>query len=402
MRVTFLDKILNFNNKKMMKKWSERNKKGGYYRIIVNKIISLLQLISGNEIDLLLTELINIRKLNQVDLSDKCNIALKNISKLYIETKPKKRHHYIRSLRLAGLNYKQTNSLGFKTGKYLWKSCLDPTTRKHGARVSIKNQQVYQKKQEHMLTLSSIAANRFLKKDLINAYHRETTLTEAYNLFVKNGENISFTAFVKNVHQKFKKFRKATDLCQYCEYGKHLANELKKIMQEYGFSPEETYHELSLENVDSMHNFFLTDAEYNLNVEEMNVILKKIFDLREIAQHKDLAKRQRDCYNSMRNNKELLKDRILIVIDFKAKIKLAEGPRQLNNEFYEENTKEKERLLLSFGIYFLNDSNEIKCLNADLVLNDCTETSFVVINCFKFLRTQQFFKNIEKKDYIIW
>ena len=68
MRETFLDKISNFNNKKMMKKWSGRNKQGGYYRIIVNKIISLLQLISGNEIDLLLTELINIRKLNQVEL----------------------------------------------------------------------------------------------------------------------------------------------------------------------------------------------------------------------------------------------------------------------------------------------------------------------------------------------
>ena len=96
-----------------------------------------------------------------------------------------------------------------------------------------------------MLKLSSIAANRFLKKDQINAYHRETTLTEAYNLFIKNGQNISFSAFVNNVNRKYKKFRKATDLCQYCENGKHLAKELKKIMRKYGYLADDIHHELS-------------------------------------------------------------------------------------------------------------------------------------------------------------
>ena len=120
-----------------------------------------------------------------------------------------------------------------------------------------------------------------------------------------------------------------------------------------------------------------------------------------MALHRNLGKTQRDCYNHMREDKRLLDDKILIVIDFKAKIKLAEGPRQLNNEFYEANSSVKERLLLSFGIYYLDDE-EIKCLNADLVLNDCTENAFTVINSFKFLRTQSFFKKIEKKNYIIW
>ena len=135
--------------------------------------------------------------------------------------------------------------------------------------------------------------------------------------------------------------------------------------------------------------------------DELNIELKKIFDLREVALHRDLGKTQRDCYNKMREDKVLLEDKILIVIDFKAKIKLAEGPRQLNNEFYEANSSAKERLLLSFGIYHL-DGDKIKCLNADLVLNDCTENAFTVINCFKFLRTQSFFKEIEKKNYILW
>ena len=85
------------------------------------------------------------------------------------------------------------------------------------------------------------------------------------------------------------------------------------------------------ENVDAMHIFFLSDLEVNLDILEINRVLKKIFDLKEISLHKEIAKKQRDCYNSMRNDKILLKDKILIAMDFKLKIKLGEGPKQLNN-----------------------------------------------------------------------
>ena len=401
MRETFIDKILKIENIRLMKKWSERNKSSGYHSVLLKKIITILELISGNETDSLLKDLLKTRKIESEKDLENANTALKHISDIYKDTKPKKKYQFIRSMRLAGFGFDKTNFLGFKTGKFLWKTCLDPSERSHGGRLALKKQEIYQQINDHMNQFSSIAANRFLIKDQVNAFHRETSFSEAYNLFIKSGKKVSYTAFIKNTHRKYKKFRKATDLCQYCEHGKFLAKEIKAKLSDLGYEEKEVYHELSLENVKALHIFLLSDTDVMLPRDEINIILKKIFDLKEVALHRILGKTQRDCYNHMREDKVLLDDKILIVIDFKAKIKLAQGPRQLNNEFYEANSSVTERLLLSFGIYYL-DAEEIKCLNADLILNDCTENAFTVINSFKFLRTQSFFKQIEKKNYIIW
>lgn len=52
-------------------------------------------------------------------------------------------------------------------------------------------------------------------------------------------------------------------------------------------------------------------------------------------EHKKTAERQRKCYNYQRKSLDILKDKILIELDFKQKIVVGLSPRQINREYYE-------------------------------------------------------------------
>lgn len=59
-----------------------------------------------------------------------------------------------------------------------------------------------------------------------------------------------------------------------------------------------------------------------------------INDFKEILYHREIAKKQRDEYESMKTNKAMLKHSVLIDVDFKQKIVIGKGPRQVNAEYY--------------------------------------------------------------------
>lgn len=54
------------------------------------------------------------------------------------------------------------------------------------------------------------------------------------------------------------------------------------------------------------------------------------------------------------------------------------------------------------------DNNEIQCVNFDIISSDLSEDSYATVRGFRFLRNQNFFKEIEKKfenrqiNYIVW
>ena len=62
--------------------------------------------------------------------------------------------------------------------------------------------------------------------------------------------------------------------------------------------------------------------------------IDKIKDLESFEFHKSIAKRQRICYNKFRKDPSLLKDKLLIELDYKSKTRLGVGPRQENQKFY--------------------------------------------------------------------
>jgi hypothetical protein len=70
-----------------------------------------------------------------------------------------------------------------------------------------------------MLSLSSIAANRYLKKLDKNAYYCSISTVEAFLKF-ENSANISFSTFYKYVSDEFKKPHRFSDLCEFCEENK--------------------------------------------------------------------------------------------------------------------------------------------------------------------------------------
>jgi hypothetical protein len=63
--------------------------------------------------------------------------------------------------------------------------------------------------------------------------------------------------------------------------------------------------------------------------------------------------------------------------------------------------------LKGFGIYYLNDDDQIKVINFDLISDasnndDKTQDMAAAVRGFRILRKQEFFKRIEKNNFIVW
>ena len=61
-----------------------------------------------------------------------------------------------------------------------------------------------------------------------------------------------------------------------------------------------------------------------------------ILDAKAIAFHKSVAEHQRKLYNFMRKDKETLRNKLLIDLDFKMKIAIGMNPRQVGSEYYNQ------------------------------------------------------------------
>jgi hypothetical protein len=59
-----------------------------------------------------------------------------------------------------------------------------------------------------------------------------------------------------------------------------------------------------------------------------------IKDYQELEFHRSVARRQRSIYNEQRKDGKLLSDKILIEFDFKMKIKVPIGPKEVENAFF--------------------------------------------------------------------
>lgn len=72
---------------------------------------------------------------------------------------------------------------------------------------------------DYMSGISSIAANRYLKKCDKNAYYCSFSIVDAYMKYAGNNE-LSFSSFYKYIGDQFKKPHRFSDLCEYCEDNK--------------------------------------------------------------------------------------------------------------------------------------------------------------------------------------
>lgn len=135
---------------------------------------------------------------------------------------------------------------------------------------------------------------------------------------------------------------------------------------------------------------------FNLKIGKIDQLIKNLEDYNLVLHHKITAYCQRDVYKYQISSKEILKNKIIIEMDYKQKITLGfNNQRQISNEFY----KKKTRSCLGFGIYFL-EMDEIKLINFDIISYDTSQGGIEVIRGFKVFQNQLFFKKIIRKENI--
>ena len=57
---------------------------------------------------------------------------------------------------------------------------------------------------------------------------------------------------------------------------------------------------------------------------------------------------------------------------------------------------------LGFGIYYVNNEENIKLINFDLISSDLNQDAHAVVRGLRILREQTFFKDIDQNEYIVW
>ena len=87
-----------------------------------------------------------------------------------------------------------------------------------GGRKKIKSY-LKQSIEEHMQQKSSLAANRFKKKNECCVYYRDHPLLEIYGSFIDK-KDISFSSFYKYMSSKYKKPHRMSEFCGFCEKNK--------------------------------------------------------------------------------------------------------------------------------------------------------------------------------------
>ncbi len=71
--------------------------------------------------------------------------------------------------------------------------------------------------------------------------------------------------------------------------------------------------------------------ENPVRIEQSKEKITMIKDYQEVEFHRSVARRQRNIYNEQRKDAKLLSEKILIEFDFKMKIKVPIGPKEVEN-----------------------------------------------------------------------
>ena len=403
--------------------WKERNKKSGNFNKLIKRIRNFMVQISGNDLISMLLDILN--KGDKEILFQKFIKALKGISVFANKSNQKNQHHFIRPLRKAGMSLNDIRKIGFNCSKNLWRSCLNERDRHLGGAKLVPYNLIIEL-HEHMKSISEISAyrpyvarqynrriptivykKRTISKTIKYVRHRQTTFRDAFMQYktinfnkAYNPENkkMKFNSFYKYARYHYRKPFRPTDLCHYCEMGKQIIREIKKEVEINRYDFKQEY---KAENLFNYFNQMLNRINNDSSL-KIRGILDKINDLKSIEFHKEIARRQREIYNKTREKPSYLKGNILIELDYKSKIRLGVGPRQLNKEYF---LSTKKVSCLGFGVYYVNKiTNQINCLEIDLISDYEGSTAQDVIKNFKYIMNLPEFKEIAKgiNEFIIW
>ena len=183
---------------------------------------------------------------------------------------------------------------------------------------------------------------------------------------IENNNPISLSTLRKNTPIQYKRARKQTDLCEYCEMEPTLTKRLKHIQQQE--------HESKDENEKKM---------FNMHIGTINDTLSFI------NHHKQIATQQRLTFQNQR--KTLSLSQCIILFDFKENIKVGEGPRETGRDFYGKS----QRSVLGFVVYF-KQNGEIKQRFYHFVSEILSHDGLFVRDCINQLLDLEFFRRFNE------
>lgn len=79
----------------------------------------------------------------------------------------------------------------------------------------------------------------------------------------------------------------------------------------------------------------------------INKLLEDISSYEVLLFHQNIARAQRKAYNEQRTQVDELRNKLLIEVDFKQKITIGFGPRQVNTEYYDK--RQRTRTCLGYS-----------------------------------------------------
>jgi hypothetical protein len=240
-------------------------------------------------------------------------------------------------------------------------------------------------------------------------------------MILKNLNAISFSSFNKYKKKEFKNFFQQTGVCEYCYNRKLIQKKIEILSKDLEINNKNledskqllTYFrsfkdkiqkiadlELNLENNEETKNL---QIKYDHDISKCSTIINSLEHKISLDFHRDIYKRQRSTYNKFRKDKNFLKNNLLIDFDYKEKLSVGHGP--LSESFY----KQRSISYLSFGVYFVqtiidkenNSNEEIICNNYDILSDNLHQDGNAVVRALRFIREQDSFKIIDKKNYTI-
>jgi hypothetical protein len=170
-----------------------------------------------------------------------------------------------------------------------------------------------------------------------------------YKSFEKK-DQLSYSCFYKYLkkNKQFKKPIRFSDLCEYCEWARNARKRIKIYLTNFpDFKYENVFEEESFklfletklkELLNTNSTLFSSEEKDNLEKKKLEIknVLDDLLKYHLVMEHRRIAKIQRNAYNAQRKNIDLLRNKILIDVDFKQKITIGLSPRQVSTEYYEQ------------------------------------------------------------------
>ena len=438
-------RILN-NNYNPSIVWSNRARENQYFRELKQRIKRFLLSVSGNDLVAMLNDVLDVNEISNLKITKMHIEALRQISTAVNNkdvVKSKSKHHFIRPLRQSGFSISKAKELGFNFSIKLWISCQNTTERNLGGRPELLRE-VVREMNRHLEPFTTIASNKsvvvrtfanrnpfflhkpkVLEKNLEAARFRQITFNESFRQFKqiainncaqvdiddpnipeqtkkfhKICSNIRFSTYHRYVDKKFRKPKLFSDLCDHCELGKKIVKEMNFSLPNFHVTLDQDFNSAELINrLNNLRGARGNTLEY---LERIDRFIEQATMLDKIKFHKSIADRQRLAYNRHRSFTRQLHGKLLIEIDYKAKIILGQGDRVMNTEWFERN--KKKVVCCSFGIFYIGGEHQHSILLKNIdVLSDYMGTEALdFVRVFRHVRTMPCFQELDQNEYVIW